>query len=61
MKIEVDGVSQTQAALEAIEVLQDAGFSVGDFSIETEVESADFGLDINLCIKQNERPVADID
>jgi hypothetical protein len=61
MRIEVDSTRQGQAAFEAIEVLQDAGFYVGDYSISTEVESAEFGLEMNLSINQDERPVENVD
>lgn len=60
MKIVIDGVRQTQAAQEAVSVLQEAGFYVGDYSIATESESSTFGLNLELSIPEEERPLEEI-
>lgn len=56
-KYETDPVRKSQAALEAVEVLKNAGFDVSNFYIGPEPESEEFKLDLTLSLLENERPL----
>lgn len=57
-RFEVGQVERTQAALEAVTLLDEAGFVVDDFDVETEQEDVTFDLDLTLAVAQDERPLA---
>jgi hypothetical protein len=57
MRIEHRSYRQAQAAIEAVKVLERAGFNVGEFEIGTEPAEPSFELDVDLSISQMERPL----
>lgn len=60
MRLEHDNKRQVQAAAEAIEVLEEAGFIVGDSEVYTSTDDAEFALDLILAVDQNERPLENV-
>lgn len=57
VKYETGFIERHQAALEAVKLLEEAGFGVGDVSIDTEPQEMTFNLDVELSITEHERPL----
>lgn len=56
-KYETNPVRKSQAALEAVKLLEKAGFDVSNFYIGPEADSNQFNLDLTLSLPENERPL----
>lgn len=52
-------IERTQASLEAVKVLDNAGFGVHDFDISPKEGDVTFDLNITLSLNKNERPLED--
>lgn len=59
LRFETDQIRKHQAALEAVQLLDDRGFIVEDFSIESEANGTSFSLDVDLIIPEYERPLVE--
>lgn len=58
MTIITDVQEKNQAALEAIELLNDAGYLVGNSEIDSDSNNPYFKLELTLSLPREERPLA---
>jgi hypothetical protein len=57
-RFEIDKIRRYQAGLEAIQLLDEAGFGIQDFELSAEgIRDVPISLDLELTIKENERPL----
>jgi len=50
-------IERTQASLEAVKVLDNAGFGIHDFDIDPKEGDVTFDLNLTLSLTKNERPL----